>query len=47
MFNFEIDNDKKIIKINENEEYYDMRKQIQELELELSKAQKVTNEIML
>ena len=47
MFNFEIDNDKKMIKINENEEYYDMRKQIQELELELSKAQKEYNDLIL
>ena len=47
MFNFEIDNDKKMIKINENEEYYDMRKQIQELELELSKAKKEYNDLIL
>ena len=38
MFNFEIDKNKKIINIKENDEYYDMRKQINELEIELEQA---------
>ena len=35
MFNFEVDKKKKIINIKENDEYYDMRKQINDLEQEL------------
>ena len=35
MFNFEVDKKKKIINIKENYEYYDMRKQINDLEQEL------------
>ena len=35
MFDFEIDKKKKIINIKENDEYYDMRKQINDLENEL------------
>ena len=35
MFNFEVDKKKKIINIKENDEYYDMRKQINDLEYEL------------
>ena len=38
MFNFEIDKNKKIINIKENDEYYDMRKEINELEIELEKT---------
>ena len=35
MFNFEVDKKKQIINIKENDEYYDMRKQINDLETEL------------
>ena len=38
MFNFEVDKKKQIINIKENDEYYDMRKQINELEIELEQA---------
>ena len=38
MFNFEVDKKKKIINIKENDEYYDMRKEINELEIELEKT---------
>ena len=40
MFNFEIDKEKDIIKIKDNDEYYDMRNQIIQLEEELEDAQR-------
>ena len=40
MFNFEVDKKKKIINIKENDEYYDMRKQINDLEHELENTKK-------
>ncbi len=39
MFNFEIDKEKDIIKIKENEEYYDMRNQIIQLEEDLKNSE--------
>ena len=46
MFNFEIDKDKKIINIKENDEYYDMRKQIKELEIELEKTKQEYEDVI-
>ena len=46
MFNFEVDKEKKIINIKENEEYYDMRKQIKELESELVNVKQEYDEVI-
>ena len=46
MFNFEIDKEKDIIKIKENDEYYDMRNQIIQLEKELENTQKEYNTLL-
>ena len=46
MFKFEIDKEKKIINIKENEEYYDLRKQIIELEEELKSTKKEYDEVI-
>ena len=46
MFNFEVDKEKEIIKIKENDEYYDMRKQIKELEIELEKTKQEYEDVL-
>ena len=46
MFNFEIDKEKDIIKIKENDEYYDMRNQIIQLEKELENTHKEYNTLL-
>ena len=46
MFNFEIDKDKDIIRIKENNEYYDMRNQIIQLEKELENSQREYNNLL-
>jgi len=46
MFNFEVDKEKDIIKIKENDEYYDMRYQIIQLEKELDSSQREYNELL-
>ena len=46
MFNFLIDKEKKTINIKENDEYYDMRKQIKELEEELDNTKKEYDELI-
>ena len=46
MFNFEVDKEKDIIKIKENDEYYDMRNQIIELEKDLENAQSEYNNLI-
>jgi hypothetical protein len=47
MFNFEIDKEKDRINIKENEEYYDMRNQIAELEQELEDTKKEYDELII
>ena len=47
MFNFEINKEKKTINIKENDEYYDMRKQIKELEDELDKTKKEYDDLII
>ena len=39
MFNFEVDKEKDIVKIQENDEYYDLREQIKQLEIDLKNAE--------
>ena len=39
MFNFEVDKEKSVVKIQENDEYYDMREQIKQLEIDLKNAE--------
>jgi len=46
MFNFEINKEKKTINIKENDEYYDMRKQIKELEEELDMTKKEYDDLI-
>ena len=46
MFNFEVDKEKDIITIKENDEYYDMRNQIIELQKELEKSQRDYNNLI-
>ena len=46
MFNFEVDKEKEIIKIKENDEYYDMRNQIIQLEKDLENAQSEYNNLI-
>jgi len=46
MFNFEVDKGKKIINIMENDEYYDMRRQINELEEELEKTKQEYEDVI-
>ena len=46
MFNFEVDKDKEVIKIKENDEYYDMRNKIIELEKELENSQREYNNLL-
>ena len=46
MFNFEIDKDKDIIRIKENNEYYDMRKQIIQLEKDFENSQREYNNLL-
>ena len=46
MFNFEVDKGKKIINIMENDEYYDMRRQINELEKELENTKQEYEDVI-
>ena len=46
MFNFEIDKDKDIIRIKENNEYYDMRNKIIQLEKDLENSQREYNNLL-
>ena len=46
MFNFDVDKEKDIITIKENDEYYDMRNQIIELQKELEKSQRDYNNLI-
>ena len=46
MFNFEVDKGKKIINIMENDEYYDMRRQINELEKELESTKQEYEDVI-
>ena len=46
MFDFEVDKGKKIINIMENDEYYDMRRQINELEKELENTKQEYEDVI-
>ena len=46
MFNFEVNKDKEMISIKENDEYYDMRNQIIELEKELEDTKKEYDDLI-
>ena len=46
MFNFDVDKEKNIINIKENDEYYDMRNQIIQLQKELDSSQREYNNLI-
>ena len=46
MFNFEVDKEKDVVKIQENDEYYDMRNQINELKKELDNKKEEYNNLI-